>query len=57
MKSRKNQDEFPKHEADWRRDELAIRILHTPHKPREESKVGKSKAAPIRLKKTANKPR
>ena len=40
-KPRKDQDEFPKKEADRRRDELAIRILHTPHKPREELKVGK----------------
>jgi hypothetical protein len=40
-KSRKDQDELPKAEADRRRDELARRILRTPPQPREESKVGK----------------
>jgi len=41
---RKDQDK-PKAEADRQRDELARRILSTPHKPREESKVGKPKPA------------
>jgi hypothetical protein len=44
-KAPKNQDEFSKKEADRRRDELAVRILHTPHKPRDEMKSPSKRTA------------